>query len=199
MRSALWLFAACLVLAGLLAPAAVHADPGVGVNLGRIQIDDRLAPGGGYSLPTLGVTNTGDEPGDYEVVISYVHDQKELRPPAGWVDFQPREFFLEPGQTQNVRIRLTLPTGADPGDYFAFLEAHPVAKGNGVSVGVAAATRLSFTVKPANWFEAQRVLLNRFIDDNEPWSFVVPGAILVLLLLLLVRKFFRIGLRVERR
>ena len=199
MRSAARLVATSFVLAGLLAPAVVDADRGVGVNLGRIAIEDKLSPGGGYNLPTLGVINTGGEPGNYEVVISYVQDQKEMRPPASWFDFQPQRFFLEAGQTQSVRIRLTLPTGADPGDYFAFIEAHPIAESAGVTVGVAAATRLSFTVKPANWLEAQRVRLNRFIDENEPWSYVVPGAILAALVLLFTRRFFRIRLRVERR
>ena len=49
----------------------LYADRGVGVTLGSISIDERLAKGGGYSLPTLGVINTGDEAGEYEVVISY--------------------------------------------------------------------------------------------------------------------------------
>ena len=194
-------FCGVLLLAAALALTAggANADPGVGINLGRIEITDRLSPGGAYDLPTLGVINTGNERGDYEVVISYLHDQPQARPPGGWFEFRPQQFSLDAGQTQNVGIRLTLPTGADPGDYFAFIEVHPVADGEGVRVGIAAATRLSFAVKPANWFEEQRVRLNRFLDENEPWSYIVPASILFALLLFLMRRYFRIRLHVERR
>jgi hypothetical protein len=106
---------------------------------------------------------------------------------------------LEAKQAESVNIRLTLPTGADPGDYFAFIEAHPMNESQGVRISIAAATKLSFTVKPSNWFQAQRVQLNRYIDDNEPWSYVIPGAALIALLLLTLRRFFRVRLRLERR
>ncbi len=191
---------AFVVLAGLIATSgSSHADRGVGVNLGRIEIEDRLSPGGRFSLPTLGVINTGDEDGNYEVVISYLEGQAEMRPPEGWFSFQPQRFFLAAGESQAVKISLVLPTGADPGDYFAFIEAHPVAEGEGVTIGVAAATKLSFSVKPSNWLDAQRVRLNRFIDDAEPWSYIIPAAILAVILILIAKRFFRIGFRVERR
>jgi hypothetical protein len=182
-----------------LRPATIEADRGVGVNLGRIDIEDRLSPGGGYNLPTLGVINTGDEAGEYEVVITYQHDQRQERPSQDWFAFQPQRFLLEAGRTQNVRILLTVPTGADAGDYFAFIEAHPAAEESGVSVGVAAATKLTFTVKPSGWLQAQQVRLNRWIDDSQPWSYLIPGAILLVGALLTLRRFFRIGLRIERR
>jgi hypothetical protein len=113
------LLVSLLAAALALLPGMSHADRGVGVNLGRIEIDDRLLPGGAYNLPTLGVINTGDEPGEYEVVITHQQDQREERPPEGWFSFQPQRFFLAAGRTQNVRIRLTLPAGAKPCDYFA--------------------------------------------------------------------------------
>ena len=188
-----------LTAAFALMGSVAEADPGVGVNLGRIEINDRLAPGGSYNLPVLGVLNTGSDPGDYEVVITYLGDQSQKRPPAGWFSFQPQRFYLEAKQAESVNIRLTLPTGADPGDYFAFIEAHPLNESQGVRISIAAATKLSFTVKPSNWFEAQRVQINRYIDDNEPWSYVIPGAALTALLLLTLRRFFRVRLRLERR
>ncbi len=194
------LLSALLLVATLtLISSAAEADPGVGVNLGRIEVNDRLAPGGSYNLPVLGVLNTGGDPGDYEVVITYLGDQSQKRPPPGWFSFQPQRFYLEAKQAESVNIRLTLPTGADPGDYFAFIEAHPVNESQGVRISIAAATKLSFTVKPSNWFEAQRVQLNRYIDENEPWSYVIPGAALGALLLVTLRRFFRVRLQLERR
>jgi hypothetical protein len=194
------LIIALALVAALCRPSATtQAGPGVGVNLGRIEISDRLAPGGSYNLPVLGVLNTGSDPGDYEVVITYIGNQAEKRPPDSWFGFQPQRFRLEPKQMEGVKIRLTLPTGADPGNYFALIEAHPVAEGEGVQIGVAAATRLSFTVKPSNWFEAQRVQVNRYIDESQPWSYLLPGTALALALLYTMRRFLRINLEVRRR
>ncbi len=185
----------------LLAPASgVGADVGVGVNLGKIDIDDKLAPGGRYNLPALGVINTGDEPGDYEVVISYVADREEARPPADWFEFEPQRFFLEAGESQLVQIRIVLPSGADPDDYFALIEAHPVAdEEGGVSIGVAAATKLTFTVKPSNLLAAWILQVENFIEDGEPWTYVIPISLVLLLVLYLVRRNFRFRFGVERR
>ena len=193
-------------LAGLLLFAAVavlnasaHADRGVGVNLGRIEIDDLLKPGQSYRLPVLGVINTGSEAAGYEVAITYLEDQAELRPAVDWFDLEPRRFFLEPGETRGVDIRLTLPTGADPGDYFGLIEPRPEATGEGARIGIAAATKLSFTVKPSSWLAAQRVRFNRLIDENEPWSYLVPALVLLAGVLFVAHRNFRFGLRVERK
>ena len=44
-----------------------------------------------------------------------------------------------------------VPVKTKPGEYFAFLESGPVAEGGpGTSGGVAVATKLYFTVVPAN-------------------------------------------------
>lgn len=189
-----------VLIVALMATASIaRADVGVGVNLGRIEIDDELSPGGRYRLPTLGVINTGDEPGDYEVVISYLADQEEKRPPEDWFEFQLQRFFLEPGESQAVAIRITLPTGADPGDYFALIEAHPVSKREGVTVGVAAATKLFFTVKPSNVFSAWLLRISNFFEDGAPWSYLIPSVIVALILLYLVRRYIRVRLSIERR
>ena len=192
-------FALALAAVAALLAGTTNADVGVGVNLGSIDIDDRLSPGGRYRLPTLGVINTSDEPGDYEVVISYLADQDEERPPEDWFEFQPQRFFLEAGEIQEVNIRIVLPSGADPGDYFALIEAHPIAPEEGVTIGVAAATKLSFTVKPSNLFSAWLLQVRNFFDDGAPWSYVIPSSLLALLLLYLLQRYFRLRLRIERR
>jgi hypothetical protein len=198
MRCGLALFVCFFVAIAVMVPG-VQADRGVGVTLGRIDIDGRLSPGGRYSLPALGVINTGDEPGQYEVAVSYEADQPQRRPAESWFSFEPQRFLLYPREIQNVQIRLTVPTGASAGDYFAFIEAQPITSEEGVAVGVAAATKLSFNVKPASWLQAQRVWLNRVIDDAEPWSYLIPGMLLTGMMLFSFARFFRVRFRVERR
>ena len=191
--------ALCAGLFVALLAAAASADRGVGVSLGRIQVEDRLVRGGTYNLPSLGVINTGNEAGEYEIAIGYVDGRNDSRPPAQWFNIQPSRFFLEAGQQQNVRISLMLPTSSKPGDYFALIEAHPVSQGEGVRSGAAAATTLLFSVKPSGWLEVQRLRLNRWLDDTQPWSTVLPAAGAVVVLSTLLWRRFRIRLHVERR
>jgi hypothetical protein len=152
------------------------AGPGVGVTLGSIQIDDLLDRGAGYDLPEVGVINTGDAASDYEVVIGYMEGRAELKPPDDWFSFQPQRFQLAPGQVQNVRISLNLPVRAHPGDYFALIEAHPIPEAEGVRIQAAAASTLTFTIEPSSWWEALLRRINRYLDEAQPWSLLLPLA-----------------------
>jgi hypothetical protein len=176
-----------------------NADRGVGVNVGTIQVNDQLVRGGSYELPSVGVLNTGDEAGEYQVEIGYFENQPEKRMPSSWIIIQPQRFFLGAGEGKQVELRLSLPGGADPGNYFALIEAHPLDSSGNANIGAAAATKLSFTVKPSSWLDAQVASVNRLIDENEPWSYVVPAGVLAALALYgLSRKIevgFHVGLR----
>jgi hypothetical protein len=177
---------------------AAEAGPGASVNLAEVRVDERLLPGGKYDLPTLSVTNTGDQAGTYVVDVTYVYEQPERRPPPDWFSFEPREFPLAPGQSQRVEMRLNPASGADPGRYSAYIRAAAAPSEASVSVSVAAATKLSFEVKPANWFEAQRLRVSRFIDGNELLAY---GAAAVLLAWggLLVWRRLPVRVRFERK
>ena len=70
---------AALVLVSFLVPAVAFAGIGVGVNLGKIEIDEPLKPGGIYNLPIVVVINTGVVGGDYELEITYHQDQPQFR------------------------------------------------------------------------------------------------------------------------
>ncbi|MBI2621161.1 MAG: hypothetical protein HYW63_00755 [Candidatus Levybacteria bacterium] len=186
------------VFAFTFANSAV-AKIGVGVGLGKVQIDEKLSPGGIYKLPTLPVLNTGDEDGDYEVEVTYLSDQPEFQPPGEWFTFTPQSFSLDAGGSQLVEVSLTLPVDARPGNYFAFLEAHPKAKGEGVTIGIAAATKLNFTVKPAGVLGAAIERLRSLLENNAPFSYIiiaVVGGVLVLSLLVVVgRKYLAVQIR----
>ena len=104
------------IIVSLVLPSLIFAGVGVGVNLGRIEIDEPLKPGGIYNFPSIGVINTGDEAGDYELAVTYHQDQPEQRPAQEWFTFIPSSFYLEPGEAQSVVVRLALPLKMTHGD-----------------------------------------------------------------------------------
>ncbi len=172
-----------IILASLVLSLCVSltlAKVGVGVGLGKIDVDEELSPGGIYNLPSLPVLNTGDEDGTYEVEVTYLTEQEEMRPSGEWFSFTPQSFFLAAGDSQLVDISLTLPVDTRPGDYFAFLEAHPVVEGEGVSIGVAAATKLKFNVAPKGVLGAAAERIRSLVEANRQVAYAL-GAIVVLL------------------
>lgn len=188
-----------LTIIFLVTPSVI-ARVGVGVNLGKIQIDEPLNPGGIYNFPSIGVINTGDEPGEYELAVTYHQDQPQLRPAQEWFSFEPQQFHLEPGQSQNVTVKLTLPVKAKPGNYFAYLEAHPIIKaGPGTTIGVAAATKAYFTVVPANIWQAFTHRVSSFFTMYAPWTYVVLAIVIGAIIIVIFRKFFAFQIGVRRK
>lgn len=189
-----------LILASLILSVSVSltlAKVGVGVGLGKIQIDEELFPGGIYNLPSLPVLNTGDEDGEYEVEVTYLTEQEEMRPAGEWFSFSPQSFHLAAGESQIVDVSLTFPVDARPGDYFAFLEAHPVTGGEGVTIGVAAATKLNFTLKPKGVLGAAVERLRSLIETNRRLAYTL-GTIAALLIVRSLGKRYldvKIGLK----
>ena len=189
-----------LALVPCLIPGTISAQAGVGVNLGSIQVDEDLAPGGRYYLPFVGVINTGQEASDYSVRVNYRTDQEQLRPPAEWFSFSPAIFHLEAGELETVNIQLDIPITARPGEYFAHIEAFAVmSDAPGVVLGVAAATKLSFSVRSSNRLQASWQWLYHRIDDAAPYSYFIPGLMLVLGVGYWMRRRLRIRIHVERR
>lgn len=181
-------------------PNSVWAKIGVGVNTGKIQVDENLKAGMIYKLPSITVINTGDEPAEYETGITYHQDQPELLPDQDWFIFTPQEFHLEPGEGQLVEIKINLPLKMEPGNYFAYLEGRPIAtvKKGTTSLGVAAASKLYFTVVPANIFYAIYYKVVSFFKVYAPWPQRVGIAILIVSLLLIFKKFFNIQINLRR-
>jgi len=184
------LLISCVVL---ILPIVVFGRIGVGVGNGKIQIDKPLKAGGIYNLPPLPVLNTGDEPGEYGVSVEYQENVPQLRPAREWFHFEPQSFHLDPGQVQLVKITLTLPTKTQPGDYFAYLEGHPVKKSvvGQTSIGVAAAAKLYFTVAPANIFQG---IYYRFISlyfRYYPYDVIILAIIFVVVLIFIFKKYFK--------
>ncbi len=189
--------AAIAVLTMLVLPGTATADRGVALDLGKLEIAQVLTPGGGYRLPPVGVRNPGDEVTKYRMVVSSMQGQAGTPVPEGWFDFEPREVTLEPGETEKVQARLSLPTGADPGDYEGLLAAQIVTEGKGAQVGAAAAARVTFEVESATLLGAYWHKLSTWFEDYTPWTWVVPAALAMLLLAWQFRRNF--AFRLEKR
>ena len=185
----------------LIFPNFVDARIGVGVGTGKIQVEDKLRAGMIYELPSLTVLNTGDEPSDYEVAVTYHQDQPQLAPSQEWFDFSPQGFYLEPGEAQTVTIKLNLPLKTVPGDYFAYLEGHPIkqTKLGGANIGVAAAAKLYFTIAPANFLQGLYYKTASLWKIYAPWTNRAAILLAVVLALVFFRKFFKIQINVKNK
>ncbi|UZE92896.1 MAG: fimbria/pilus periplasmic chaperone [Candidatus Nealsonbacteria bacterium] len=193
-------FIILFLIAVLIFPLIVSAKAGVGIGTGTIKIDEPLKPGGIYEFPSLGVSNTGDEPADYEMEIAYHSQQPQQRPSKEWFSFSPSLFYLEPKQSQRVVVKLTLPMKTKPGDYFAYLEVHPVVKaGPGATVGIAVATKLYFSVIPANAWQAITYRISSFWTIYSPWTWIVSGIALVAIIIAFLRKNFAFQIGVKKK
>lgn len=189
-----------LIIISLAFPLLTLAGIGVGINLGKIEIDEPLKPGGIYNFPSIGVINTGDEPGEYELAVTYHQDQPQLRPAQEWFSFTPSRFHLEPGQSQSVAVKLTLPVKVKPGDYFAYLEAHPIIKtGPGTTIGVAAATKAYFSVIPANLWQAMIFRISSFFTMYAPWTYVVLAMVVAAIVIAIFQKFFAFRIAIRKK
>jgi hypothetical protein len=191
-----FLLAAIAALAGA---GAVHADVGVAIDIGKITVDQRLAKGGSYQLPVIGVRNPGSEPSTYRMGVTYIEGQPERRPSANWFSFSPSQFSLEPGATQPVRIGLDIPPNAAPDDYAALIQAEIAPEGVGAQVGAAAASQVSFTVEPSTILEAWLLRVRRELEEMAPWSYLLPPLVAVTASAWWLRRRFRLDVRVERR
>lgn len=179
----------------------VQAQLGVGIMPGIIQVDEPLLPGGRYDLSSLQVINTGNVSTDYGVEPASEAEQEELQPPADFIILSPTSFHLEPGASQLISLSLDIPLKAKPGDYLAYIEAHPVATagGGGTQIGIVAATKLYFTVRPANAFVAITNSIANFLTRNAPVSYIVPGVIVLGLLVFFLQRRIRIDIRIGRK
>lgn len=190
-----------VVLLFFTIPNVALARVGVGVATGKIIIEEGLNPGVSYKLPNFSVVNTGDEVFNYGVSIEYLQGKDELDPSKEWFSISPSEFTLEPGAVQNVNVNLTIPIKTIPGNYFAFIEAHPVKRSEtpGASINVAAASKLYFTVKPANIFQGIYYKTVDFFLDYAPWTYIVLAVLILAVLIVIVRKKFSFNISIGKK
>jgi hypothetical protein len=188
-----------LVILTLCASPAL-ASVGVGIDLGKIELNESLVPGGTYHLPAVGIINTGSETSDYQVEIIYMDDQQELKPAIDWFRFEPQKFTLGAGVSKKVAITLQIPMHAGAGSYFALIEAHPVAQETGsASIAVGAATKLSFKIKEANIAVAAAHRVADFFRDSSPFIYIGFALFAVIVLIFIFRRSFRLNFKLEKK
>jgi len=185
----------------LIFPNIIFATIGVGVGTGKIRVEDQLKPGMVYHLPKLSVINTGDEEAQYAVTVTYHQDQEQLEPSVEWFDFSPDNFKLKPGEAKVVEIKLSLPVKTEPGDYFAYLEAYPdiKAESGNTSIGVAAASKLYFTVVPGNIFQGFYYKMLYFWKTYHIFIKVIVIGVIVVYGIKFAKKFLNIDISVKKK
>jgi len=189
-----------LVFISLLGSAVSFAKVGVGLNFGRIVVDEPLKPGTTYDLPTIGVINTGDTEGEFQVDIAYHQDQTQEKPDPTWLRFSPASFRLAGGELKNVFLQLALPLKVKPGDYFAYIEAKPILKQElGTTFGLAAASELHFRVIPANLFQAIYYYVLSFLNRYSPWTYVIILTTLLVSTVVLLGRLFSLQINIKRK
>ncbi len=194
------LVAVVAVVTCYLGAGSVQAQAGVGIMPGKIRVDEALMPGGLYQLPSIQVVNTGQEGSQYELELARMTEQDELQPPEEFISFSPRSFYLEPGANQVISLSLDIPIKAKPGDYLAYIEAHPVSQSpGGMSVGIAVATKLYFTVKPANIAAGVANAVANFFSRTAPYSYTVLGIIVLGVVVFFLRRRIKFEVRMARK
>ena len=191
MRRLFFAWFAALFLISSLSGVAL-ASVGVGVGTGKIDIKDKLRAGGIYTLPAITVYNTGTQEAEYSMSLTLNERQHQLKPSPSWLSFSPSKFTLKPRQTKVVVTTLKIPVNAQNGSYFGYLEAHPdsTVKQGKTTVGVAAATKLSYQVVPYNIILASILRVKSLYVEAEPWSQLFTVAfILTIIYRLLGRRF----------
>ncbi|MDP2671630.1 MAG: hypothetical protein Q8P13_04215 [bacterium] len=174
----------------LAVPKAALSDIGVGVGTGKIVLNEKLKPGATYKLPPLTVFNTGTVTATYKIRPAFNEKQSQKKPKASWFSFSPEKISINPKKSEVVTARLSLPLSAPPGDYFVYLEAVPdqtVQKGT-TSVGVAAATKLYFTVVPANFLMALLYRIISIYQQFAPWSYLLTLLVVSITLIIVLRR-----------
>jgi hypothetical protein len=189
-----------LLLGLIIIPFQSFARLGVGVGTGKIVVDEDLKPGVVYELPPLNVLNTGDEKSQYSVTVTYHEGQSEKMPDENWFIFSPSSFELDPGEVQEVKINLNLPVRAEPGDYFAYLEAFPLteAEEGNTQIGIAAAAKLYFTVIPGGVLEGIYYKILSLWKLYSPWSERIAIIVGILAAFLIFKKFFNIQVSTKK-
>lgn len=179
----------------------VHARLGVGVATGKIEVDENLRPGVIYELPAITVLNTGDEPAEYGIGVAYHQDQPEHQPPKEWFSFKPSRFHLNPGEGRAVEIVLTVPLKTVPGKYFAYVEGFPVKSeaGGDTSINIAAATKLYFTVEPANIFQGLYYRVKSLWENTQPYSAIGLAVVGVVIAAKIAGKYVNIDVNLKKK
>jgi len=145
---------ATLPMAGFLVlafPAAAAASIGVGIQVGPVRLAGIAHAGQTYDLPPVYVVNTGTEPETVRLEVQRLSRGTGRDVPKSWFKPGQTDVHLDPKQSATIPVQLVVPADATLGPYFSDVVAHGSAsiEAGQATLGVAAATKLQFTVGKA--------------------------------------------------
>jgi hypothetical protein len=143
-----------LPMAGFLLlafPAVAAASIGVGIQVGPVRLAGIAHAGQTYDLPPVYVVNTGTESETVRLDVQRLSEGDGLDVPRSWFQPAQTDVHLDAHQSATMDVKLVVPAEAKPGRYFSDVVAHGSAsiEAGQASLGVAAATKLQFTVGKA--------------------------------------------------
>ncbi len=176
----------------------VFAEVGVGVGIGKINLGTTLEPGGVYPLPQIPVVNDGTEVGEFGIRAEGVNGPVALKKDqvAGWFNFSPASFNLDPKSSVQVTPTLSLPLSVPQGEYLVYLEAYPVLERTEANVQImpAAATKLYFGVNSGSVLGAVRNRVLTWILYRSE-LYLIFAALLLLEAGLILKRNFEVKIR----
>jgi hypothetical protein len=192
-----WLSLSLAVAAGLVALAAfaqgAAASVGVGVQVGPVRLGTVADRGGNYSLPPVFVVNTGTQAEAISVRVERLSPGPGLVVPPSWVSVTGSAVQLAPGASAKVPLELAVPGQARPGGYRSdiVVTGSPAGAAPGAHIGVAAATKLEFSVSSRSAPAGPGLI--------PPWLWWILAGLIVTAALLLGARRFNLRITVERK
>jgi hypothetical protein len=184
--------ASVILITAVVGSAPATADQGVSIDLGSVALDEPLVQGTIYRLPEMTVSNPGDESATYLMEVRAVTGQTNIPLDMSWFSFDPERFDLGPDASQVVTISVKVPEGAAPGAYSGLVAVNVAAAPEGVSVGAAAAAKLSFEVaKPDTVFSP----IAEWWDTNAAIALWLGAIVAFVLSLRIIGKRFTISIK----
>lgn len=182
-------------------PSPAVAGPGTGISPSKVELTDPVGQGETVHLPLFSVRNFGDEDGAFRMDVTHYTDQEQLIVGDSWIKLEPDQFTLEAGESQSIEVVMTVPEDATVGDYRILIRAagSPATRADGggqVSVGVAAASTISFSVKNVNFhfYDPAVDPVVDFFVTRSPFSYIGTGMLLVLLVVYLFQRRYGIAI-----
>lgn len=183
---------AALVTLAIFAQSSA-ASVGVGVQVGPVRLGTVAHRGESYSLPRLYVVNTGTEAEAVSVRVERLSHGAGLVVPPSWISGTGPAVQLAPGGSARIPLELAVPEHAHPGGYLSdvIVTGSPAGAAGTARIGVAAATKLEFSVSSAP-AQVNTALIS-------PWMWWVLIGLLVAAVTILGARRFGLRISVERK
>ena len=135
----------------IFVPAA-QASVGVGVQATPVSLGIVAHAGGSYALPPVYVLDTGTQAEKISVRVVRLSNGTGRAVPPSWVRATGQGVQLAPHQSARIPLELVVPGGAKAGRYLSdiVVTGSAVISAGRANLGVAAATKLEFSVAPGS-------------------------------------------------